>query len=135
MGANFNDIFKNPAIHFSGGGGLVSTMGDYARFCKMMINGGELDGIRVLKESTVNLIMSDQMPKGVSYREGWSYGLGGEVQLKNGEYSWGGAASTSFSIYPEDDMIVLAFTQLMPSDYSFANEYKKMVRQALIKND
>jgi CubicO group peptidase (beta-lactamase class C family) len=131
--ADFNEMFKSPTIHFSGGGGLVSTVDDYTRFCMLLLNGGELDGVRILEESTVDLIMSDQLPEGVSYGEGSGFGLGGSVVLETGEYGWGGAASTSFSVFPEDNMATLAFTQFMPSTYTYANEYKETVRRAIIK--
>ena len=62
-GDEFEDSFKKPAIIFSGGGGLVGTIGDYARFCSMLRNGGELDGVRILEESSVQLIMSNQKPE------------------------------------------------------------------------
>ncbi len=71
---------------FSGGGGLVSTIGDYGKFGQMLLNGGELNGVRVLQESTVNLIMSTQMPSEVAYEEGFRYGLGGHVNQTTGEY-------------------------------------------------
>jgi len=130
---DFNAMFKSPTIHFSGGGGLVSTVDDYARFCMMLLNGGELEGVRILEESTVDLIMSDQLPEGASYVEGSGYGLGGSVVLATGEYGWGGAASTSFSVFPADNMATLAFTQFMPSTYTYANEYKEIVKRAVIK--
>ena len=131
--ADLNDIFKQPAIHFSGGGGLVSTMDDYARFARMLLNGGELEGIRILEENTVDLIMSDQLPEGVAYTEGFGYGLGGQVEIGSGSYSWGGAASTNFVVNPTHNLIVLAFTQMMPSDYSYSIEYFGMVNKAIIK--
>ena len=117
---------------FSGGGGLVSTIGDYGRFGQMLLNGGELDGVRVLKESTVNMIMSDQMPSTASFEEGMGYGLGGSVNLTTSEYSWGGMASTLFVADPVNNMVILAFTQYIPfMGVPFASEYHKMVRKAL----
>ena len=117
---------------FSGGGGLVSTIGDYGRFGQMLLNGGELDGVRVLKESTVNMIMSDQMPSTASFEEGMGYGLGGSVNLKTSEYSWGGMASTLFVADPVNNMVILAFTQYIPfMGVPFASDYHKMVRKAL----
>jgi len=122
-----------PADIFSGGGGLVSTIGDYARFGQMLLNGGELDGVRVLEESTVKLIMTDQMPSTASYHKGMGYGLGGQVNMKTGEYSWSGMAATYFVLDPENEMMVLAFTQYVPnSKYKFADEYMALVREALV---
>lgn len=126
-----NEVMK-PAGIYSGGGGLVSTIGDYARFGQMLLNGGELDGVRVLEESTVKLIMTDQMPSTASYHKGMGYGLGGQVNNKTAEYSWSGMAATYFVLDPENDMMVLAFTQYVPnSKYKFAYEYMAWVREAL----
>jgi len=124
--------FKKPPILLSGGGGLVSTMDDYSRFCMMLLNGGELDGVRILEESTSRMIMSDQMPEGAIYSEGFGFGLAGAVNLKTGEYSWLGAASTNFWIDSPNRMITLVFTQLMPSDHRYADQYREIVRDALI---
>lgn len=124
-----------PADIFSGGGSLVSTIGDYARFGQMLLNGGELDGVRVLEESTVKLILTDQLPSRVSYRggQGMGYGLGGQVNKKTGEYSWSGMAATYFVLDPENEMMVLAFTQYVPnSKYKFAYEYMALIREALV---
>lgn len=132
-GADFNELFKSPAILFSGGGGLVSTMGDYERFCRMLLNGGILDDQRILQESTVKLIMSNQLPQGVTYGDGLGYGLGGFFNPETGAYGWSGAASTSFTLYPRDDMAIMAFTQMMPSDYSYANDYRDLVRRAMVR--
>jgi len=132
-GGEWGDRYKNPAIHFSGGGGLVSTMDNYLSFCHMLLNGGELNGQRILRESTVELIMSDQLPPEAEYREDYGYGLAGQVNLETGEYSWGGMASTNFWIDPANDMIVITMSQLMPSDHGYADEFMSLVRRALIK--
>ncbi len=132
-GGNFGDAFKKPVVLFSGGGGLVSTMDDYATFCQMLLNGGELNGTRIIKDETAKLIMSDQLPKTAKYTADSGYGLSGAVKYSNGEYSWSGAASTSFLINPKEQLIVIAFTQLMPSNYEYADKFKKMVESALLK--
>jgi len=125
---------KTKVTLFSGGGGLVSTIDDYGRFGQMLINGGELNGIRVLKESTVNMIMSAQMPENVSYQDGFRYGLGGQVNQETGEYSWTGAASTAFVADPRNKMVSLAFTQYIPyMGVPFASEYHTKLRKALIE--
>jgi len=128
-----SEAFKKPAIMFSGGGGLVSTMDDYLTFCRMLLNGGTLEGVKILEESTVKLIMSDQLPETASYREGNGYGLAGQVNLESGEYSWAGAASTNFWIDPSNQMIIIAYAQLMPSDHSYAYAFNNIVKRALIK--
>jgi len=125
---------KQKVTLFSGGGGLVSTIGDYGRFAQMLLNGGELDGVRVLEESTVKLIMSDQMPATAIFEEGFGYGLGGSVEMETGAYSWTGAASTSFVALPENNMVILAFTQYVPHmGVPFASEYKELVRNAIVE--
>jgi CubicO group peptidase (beta-lactamase class C family) len=121
---------KKKVTLFSGGGGLVSTLSDYGKFGTMLLNGGELNGKRILQESTVKLIMSDQMPEAVPYDGG--YGLGGYVNLETGAYGWSGAASTDFVADPSNHMVVLSFTQYIPfMGVPFADEYKKMVWSAL----
>lgn len=132
-GGYFDEAFKKPVVLFSGGGGLVSTMEDYATFCKMLLNGGELNGTRILKEETAKLIITNQLPETAKYTDDSGYGLSGGVRFDNGEYSWSGAASTSFLINPEKQMIVIAYTQLMPSDYEYATKFKKMVENALLE--
>ncbi len=132
FGMDVNEIYKKPTVHFSGGGGLVSTADDYAKFCKMLLNGGELGGVRLLEEATVKLIMTDQMPKTATFREGYGYGLGGDVNLKSGEYSWAGAGSTNFWIDPSNDMTIMAFTQLMPAWHGYAYEFKDIVTRSII---
>lgn len=123
---------KQKVTFFSGGGGLVSTIGDYGKFGQMLLNGGELNGKRVLEESTVKIIMSDQMPSTASFEEGMGYGLGGSVDLLTSEYSWGGMASTLFVADPVNNMVILAFTQYIPfMGVPFASEYHELVRKAL----
>jgi CubicO group peptidase (beta-lactamase class C family) len=119
-------FLKKPTL-LMGGGGLVSTARDYARFCQMLLNSGQLDGQRVLKAETVRLMTSNQLPPeamplsimGVQ-REGVGYGLGFSVRVAAsqtepvGEFGWGGAASTHFWISPKDDLFVIALQQLQP---------------------
>ncbi len=126
------EAFKKPAVLFSGGGGLVSTMEDYLTFCRMLHNGGTLKGVQILEESTVTMIMSDQLPETASYSEGNGYGLAGQVNLESGEYSWAGAASTNFWIDPSNQMIIITYAQLMPSDHSYAHEFNGIVKRALV---
>ena len=89
-------VMSKPA-RMMGGQGLVSTAGDYARFCQMLLNKGELDGKRVLKTKTVNLMFQNHLRK-----IGKRYGLGGVVDRKGG-YRWGGAAGTRFWIDTRND--------------------------------
>lgn len=136
----------------SGGGGLVSTASDYLRFCKFMLNKGELDGVRLLGRKTVELMtmnhlkgdMADMgMPRfSESTYYGVGFGLGFSVMIDPakahilgtpGEYAWGGAASTAFWCDPVEDMAVVLLTQLMPSStYPIRRELRVLTYQAIV---
>jgi CubicO group peptidase (beta-lactamase class C family) len=136
----------------SGGGGLVSTAPDYLRFCQMMLNKGEYEGVRLLGRKTVELMtanhlrgdMADMgMPRfSESTYEGIGFGLGFSVMLNPpkaqilgtaGEYAWGGAASTAFWVDPAEELIVILLTQLMPSSaYPIRRELRVLTYGALI---
>jgi len=118
---------------YSGGGGLVTTVEDYSRFAQMLLNGGELDGVRILSEPTVKLMMSNQLPESVVYENGGGYGLGGSFNIENGQYGWTGAASTFFTIDPQNNMIILVFTQFMPYDIGYALEFSERVQRAVVE--
>ena len=111
----------------SGGGGLVSTAGDYLRFLLMLLNEGELDGVRILSPATVRLMLSEHV--GPEYlpeifrNSGSTFGLGGQVQLKpglaarvaaKGEYVWRGYYNTSFLISPIDELALVVMAQVEP---------------------
>ncbi len=131
---------------FSGGGGLVSTARDYMRFCQMLLSGGQLDGIRILKPKTVQRMTSNHLPDeimpigfGMLERPGVGFGLGfavrvaatsGEPPQAVGEYRWGGAASTNFWIVPKLDLIGIALTQHMPLANRYDNDFRRIVYQA-----
>jgi len=136
----------------SGGGGLVSTAADYLRFCRFMLNKGELDGTRLLGRKTVELMtmnhlkgdMADMgMPRfSESTYYGVGFGLGFSVTIdpakahilgSPGEYAWGGAASTAFWCDPKEDMAVVLLTQLMPSStYPIRRELRVLTYQAIV---
>ena len=125
----------------SGGGGLVSTASDYMRFCQMMLNGGELDGIRILGRKTVDLIRSNNLPDSVFVDDGYlGFGLGYAVvldmvgtgsMLSEGTYNWGGAAATIFWIDPEEELIGLLMTQLF-GDSPFHDQFRIMTYSSII---
>ena len=109
-----------PVKFLSGGGGLVSTTEDYMRFCQMLLNGGELDGVRLLAPSTVKLMRRNQLPKDhPEFSPGQGFGLNFAVVLdpveadgvSTGEYYWGGAAGTWFWIDPVEDLIFVGMIQ------------------------
>ena len=112
----------------SGGGGLVSTMQDYANFCQMLIDGGEFKGKRILEDSTVALMFTDQL-SGVAgeFRFGLGFAID-DLELGSGEakrsvtvYSWGGYANTFFEIVPEANMFQLFMRQSIPHNRDVAN--------------
>ena len=141
--------FREPPRFLSGGIGLVSTATDYLRFAQMLLNGGELEGARLLGRKTVELMTTNHLPdKLIPIRmlphtlHGCGFGLGFRVVVSaaqaglltsEGEYGWGGAAGTSFFIDPKEDLIGLLLTQLMPSrTYPNRNQFKVLVGQALV---
>ena len=115
-----------------GGAGLISSMTDYEKFCRMLLNKGTLNGKRILSEKSVSLIMTNQFSEELKSMTTMAHGLSGTVNPKNGEYHWGGAASTSFWINPTDNLIVICYTQLFNSQTQYANEFKATVESALL---
>lgn len=112
-----------PRKSHSGGAGLVSTAQDYARFLQMMLNGGKLDGQRILSPSTVKLMTVDHLSD-ISFRPGLGIGLGFDVVTNPGyrgvpcaygDYGWGGAYHSTYWVSPHDRLVVVFFTQLIPS--------------------
>jgi CubicO group peptidase (beta-lactamase class C family) len=109
----------------SGGGGLISTVGDYARFGQMLLNGGELDGVRLLGRKTVEWMLQDHLPLGVRHDDPClGFGLGGCVLLRPGlshrpgsvgKFGWGGAANTEWWIDPREDLQCLLMLQYVPA--------------------
>jgi CubicO group peptidase (beta-lactamase class C family) len=119
----------------SGGGGLASTASDYLRFCHMLLNGGELEGVRLLAPKTVTLMASDHLPPNVQYGEtarsrfgqlapvpemGYGFGLGFAVRKERGmspvpgsvgDFFWGGVTGTYFWIDPQEQMVVVLMLQ------------------------
>jgi CubicO group peptidase (beta-lactamase class C family) len=138
-------FLKKPTL-LSGGGGLVSTARDYARFCQMLLGGGQLDGRRILKAKTVEQMTTNQLPDEAmplnlfGPQEGVGFGLGFSVRVaaaKNdpgrriGEYGWGGAASTHFWISPRDDLFVIALQQFMPIQMTLELKLKPLIYAAI----
>lgn len=137
---------------FSGGSGLVSTLGDYFRFTELLRCKGELDGTRLLGRKTVEYMTSNHLPRDLAdigqptfnetTYEGIGFGLGVSVMLNPakakvmgtpGEYAWGGYAGTAFWIDPKEDMTVIFLTQLIPSSaYPIRRELRVLTYQALV---
>jgi CubicO group peptidase (beta-lactamase class C family) len=145
--------YLKPPSFISGGGGLVSTAADYMRFARMLLQGGELDGVRLLGPKTLALMTANHLPGGLDLPrlsrsmfseaayEGVGFGLGFATTMtpaatlipgSAGDFFWGGAASTFFWVDPAEDMIVLFLTQLLPSSaYPVRRQLRTMVYSAI----
>lgn len=136
--------YLHPAQVPSGGGGLVSTASDYLRFCQMLLNGGELDGVRLLGRKTVELMRTNHLPAGKyeDANQAYGFGLGGNVLINvnrapamasEGSWAWGGAANTKFWIDWKEKLIGILMLQFMPPDtYPIGPDFQNLVYQALV---
>jgi CubicO group peptidase (beta-lactamase class C family) len=146
-----------PPTLLSGGGGLVGTAADYMRFANMLVNGGELDGARILAPKTIELMASNHLPGGgdltqmsrslfsESTNAGVGFGLGFAVVFDPpqtlipcslGEFYWGGAASTAFWVDPIEQVTAVFMTQLLPSStYPIRRELRTLVYSALMETN
>jgi len=128
---------KEPVMR-SGGGGLVSTAPDYLRFCQMLLNKGQLDGKRLLRAETVEMMAENQLPEGVTREDSGGFGLGFSVRTEDGrfpkgEYGWGGMASTHFWISPKHDLIVIALSQRMPYSGQLEDAVKPIIYDSILE--
>jgi CubicO group peptidase (beta-lactamase class C family) len=146
--------YLTPPSFLAGGGGLVSTIGDYLRFTGMLAGGGDIDGRRILGRKTVELMAANHIPGGGQMAdfslpggygevgfEGMGFGLSVAVNLgpersggagSAGDYMWGGAASTTFWVDPVEDMHVVFMTQLLPSGtFNFRGQLRSIVYGAI----
>lgn len=146
-------MWSTPFKLVSGGGGLISTALDYQRFCQMCLNGGTLDGARILGRKTIELMTQNHLPGGAdlsamskslfseTQNAGTGFGLGFAVTIDTarsmmpgsvGEYYWGGMFSTAFFIDPVERVTMVFMTQLSPSMiYPIRRELKTMIYSAL----
>ena len=130
-----------------GGGGVLSTAADYVRFAQMLLNGGELDGARILGRKTVELMTSSHTGDMVLQLTGPGFGFGmgvgvykgsGEVPIMRsvGSYGWSGAAGTTYFADPKEDLICVCFSQvfmhLVMGDNTYQEEFERLVYQALL---
>ena len=142
--------FTDSGRMLSGGGGLLSTIPDYLRFAQMLLNGGELDGRRVLARKTVALMMQNHVPRrlvpifrGSPEPPGENgFGYGGAVRVDSGSaempgsagtFRWSGYASTFFWIDPKTDLIAMLFSQYIPEPEIWAvdGQYQRLVYAAV----
>jgi CubicO group peptidase (beta-lactamase class C family) len=140
-GRGQGDYVDGPRKCFSGGAGLLSTAGDYARFLQMLLNGGELDGVRLLSPKTVELATSNHI--GTLFNEGKTgFGLGFEIVEhvgrsgrpgSVGEFSWGGAYYTSYWADPQEQIVAVFMSQLLPSgELDLEDKFRALVYQSVV---
>jgi len=124
--------------YFSGGAGLSSTAGDYARFLQMLLNGGELDGVRILSRKSVELMRTarvdwdgDQAPDmSMGFSIVTDIGKRGELGSV-GSYSWGGVFYTSYWVDPSENLVGVFMSQVRPADSDISDKFNMLVYQAL----
>ncbi len=135
---------EGPRKSFSGGAGLLSTAIDYARFLQMLLNGGQLDGVRILTRKTVQLMTVDhlgerQLSDGVGFGLGFAVvedlgarGLPGSV----GEFGWGGAYHSTYWVDPQEQLVVVYLTQVNPAtNLDDHGKLRTLIYQALIDEE
>ncbi|HEV8149032.1 MAG TPA: serine hydrolase domain-containing protein [Gemmatimonadales bacterium] len=131
----------------SGGGGLLSTPADYLRFAQMLLNGGELEGKRILRRETVALMLKNELPPAVGRipkdalaQSGYGQGFGGAVLVDSaltglpgapGIYRWWGYAETYFWIDPQRDLIAMLWSQFLPGNPTVPLEFQRLVYAAI----
>jgi CubicO group peptidase (beta-lactamase class C family) len=149
MDAPADSKFTKRVTFFSGGGGLVGTARDYMRFLTMIEHGGELDGHRILRPTTVKLMSTNLLPEkafpiyfGKDKRFGTGFGLGFSVCTEVtgwdpaahvGEFGWDGAASTHYWVSPADNLIVVTLEQIMPYEWDTERGVKPIIYDAIQK--
>jgi CubicO group peptidase (beta-lactamase class C family) len=148
-----DDLTKEKQKWFSGGGGLLSTAGDFARFCQMLLNRGEFNGVRLLSPKTVAVMTSDQIPPGIprsgfedlapTLEMGQSFGLGFAVRIDAGhspvsgsvgDYFWAGAYGTYFWVDPQEKLFVVMMAQMpFPQSGRYRRAMRELVYGALLR--
>lgn len=133
------DFVEGPRRSFSGGSGLVSTAADYARFLEAIRNGGELDGVRILSPGMVRLMVTNQV--GPLYgRAGRGWGLAFETVERFGEagldpagsYGWSGAYGSIYKVDPNDGIVIVFLTQMLPLQNAIRQRFVTVAFQALM---
>ncbi len=152
-GAGAQSLWTKGWSFNSGGGGLASSVADYHRFCRMLLNGGALDGVQIISPKTLELMTANHLPGGLDLTQmskslfseaemaGIGFGLGFATTIDSaatltpcsaGDFYWGGMYSTAFFVDPVEDIIMIFMTQLMPSStYPVRREIKTMIYAAL----
>lgn len=134
------DYVDGPRQSFAGGAGLLATAADYGRFLQMLLNGGELDGVRLLSPKTVQLMTANHT--GTLYSSDAGFGLGFEIQETLGRISrygtpgafgWGGAYSTSYWVDPAEQLVGVFMVQAFPFGGGIGEQFRTLVYQAIVE--
>ena len=135
QGGMHPDFPARRVTYFSGGGGLSGTTSDYARFLQLFLNGGELDGVRLIGRKTVELMLANHIP-----RLQPAFGLGFALEtpendfrsvLTDGAFQWGGAFATTYWADPKERLIGLIYTNVLGSTAELGEQFKVLVYSAL----
>ncbi|WP_420459298.1 serine hydrolase domain-containing protein [Neolewinella sp.] len=133
-----NETYRDFAVrgaqtYFSAGAGSVGTIDDYARFCQMLLNGGKLDGVRLLSPTTVAMMLRNQIGELTVWDREDKFGLGLQLitaqshygdQATPGSYTWGGMYCSEYTIDPAEQLVLLVYTNVHPTPY-----YQEVVRK------
>jgi CubicO group peptidase (beta-lactamase class C family) len=154
-GVNLPNVTAKPNW-FSGGGGMVGTAADYVRFAQLLLNGGQLDGVRLVSRKTIELMTADHLPPSVQFGAatpvlfqalaptpefGQGFGLGFAVRTEagrnplhgsQGDYFWGGAYGTYFWIDPKEKLIAIMMMQAPAARLHYRYLMREMVYQAIV---
>lgn len=141
-----NNRYTRDVTFFNGGGGLVSTTPDYLRFCQMLLNNGELEGVKILKPETVDLMTKDHLKDVRQHQDErlrllpgeTGFGIGFsiasyETESTKGVYGWGGAVGTYFRIDPKNELIYVMMVQISPyRQLQLREKFQTYVSRSLI---
>ncbi len=139
------DAYARYTNHHFGTLSLSGTAPDYLRFGQMLLNGGELDGVRILGTKTVDLMRQNHLPPNIpsitpgSTATGWGLGVSVTMNVPAlgrlnsvGSYGWSGAATTTFSVDPEEQLTYVILAQLMPNDSALMQRVETLIYQAIV---
>jgi CubicO group peptidase (beta-lactamase class C family) len=139
------DAYARYTDHHFGTLSLSGTAPDYLRFAQMLLNGGALDGVRILGTKTVDLMRQNHLPPNIpsiapgSTATGWGLGLSVTLNVPAlgrlnsvGSYGWSGAATTTFSVDPEEQLTYVIMAQLMPNDAAVMQRVETLIYQAIV---
>ena len=121
--SNIDNLFNGPKTYAGGTFGLYGPIQDYAKFCRMLVNGGEFNHHRILKPETIQLMLRNRLPEVNSGGKGFRFGLGFELfthpdkekiapQMSDSSFRWGGAAGTEYLMDPENDLVILYYISM-----------------------